>query len=186
MSYDVNDVAVAGSRKLTQLDFIANNLANISTNGFKSEHLYYAIKGREAQEGARSDLGRTSTFVDFTQGTVQRTGNPLDAAIEGDGFFAPALANLPGTTYAPHPRYRWLSVADRHVTPEFVGLAPGFVGLYQVNFAVPGDLEPGDYIVRVESGECTGISPIGFGSCVGGEVPRATAASNPVLIAVGQ
>lgn len=88
MSYDVNDVAVAGARKLTQLDFIANNLANISTNGFKSEHLYYAIKGREAQEGARSDLGRTSTTIDFTQGTVQRTGNPLDVAVEGDGFFA--------------------------------------------------------------------------------------------------
>lgn len=88
MSYDVNDVAVAGARKLTQLDFIANNLANISTNGFKSEHLYYAIKGRQAQEGARSDLGRTSTTIDFAQGTLQRTGNLLDMAIEGDGFFA--------------------------------------------------------------------------------------------------
>lgn len=101
-------------------------------------------------------------------------------------FDPPAVANRSGTTYAPHPRYRWLSVADRHVTPEFVGLTPGFVGLYQVNFTIPADLAPGDHIIRMESGECTGISPIGFGSCVGGEVPRATAASNPVLIAVGQ
>ncbi|MEN6332260.1 MAG: flagellar hook-basal body protein [Smithella sp.] len=97
MGYNINEVAVAGARKLTQLDFIANNLANASTTGFKSEHLYYAMKGREAQEGARSDLGMTSTGIDFAQGTLLATGNPLDAAIEGDGFFA--IEQNDGTTY---------------------------------------------------------------------------------------
>ncbi len=97
MGYNINEVAVAGARKLTQLDFIANNLANASTTGFKSEHLYYSMKGREAQEGARSDLGMTSTGIDFAQGTLLSTGNPLDAAIEGDGFFAVEQNN--GTTY---------------------------------------------------------------------------------------
>ena len=57
MSYDINDVAIAGARKLTQLDFVANNVANASTPGFKSEHLYYAMKGRAAQENSRIDLG---------------------------------------------------------------------------------------------------------------------------------
>ena len=88
MGYNINEVAVAGARKLTQLDFIANNLANASTSGFKSEHLYYAMTGRDAQEGARSDLGATSTGIDFAQGTLLATGNRLDAGIEGDGFFA--------------------------------------------------------------------------------------------------
>jgi flagellar basal-body rod protein FlgF len=87
MGYDLNDIAIAGSRKLTQLDFIANNIANISTNGFKSEHLYYVMKGKPAQEAARTDLGLTSIVIDFAQGTLQSTGNPLDVAIEGDGFF---------------------------------------------------------------------------------------------------
>jgi flagellar basal-body rod protein FlgF len=87
MRYDVNDVAIAGARKLTQLDFVANNVANASTPGFKSEHLYYAMKGRAAQENSRVDLGPTSTKIDFAQGTLNRTGNKFDLAIEGDGFF---------------------------------------------------------------------------------------------------
>jgi flagellar basal-body rod protein FlgF len=97
MGYDISEVAVAGARKLTQLDFIANNLANTSTTGFKSEHLYYALLGKQAQEGARSEFGATSTIIDFAQGTIQHTGNPLDVAIEGDGFFAIEQKN--GTTY---------------------------------------------------------------------------------------
>jgi flagellar basal-body rod protein FlgF len=96
MGYNINEVAAAGARKLTQLDFIANNLANTSTTGFKSEHLYYAMKGKEAQEGASADLGMTSTGIDFAQGTLQATGNQLDVAIEGNGFFA--IQQNDGTT----------------------------------------------------------------------------------------
>ncbi len=87
MLYDVNDVAIAGARKLTQLDFVANNVANSSTPGFKSEHLYYAMKGRAAQENSLVDLGQTATTIDFSQGTLNRTGNKFDLAIEGGGFF---------------------------------------------------------------------------------------------------
>ncbi|HQL01341.1 MAG TPA: flagellar basal-body rod protein FlgF [Smithellaceae bacterium] len=87
MRYDVTDVALAGARKLTQLDFVANNLANASTTGFKSEHLYYAMTGRSAQEGASLELGPTSTKIDFAQGTLMVTGNTFDLGIEGEGFF---------------------------------------------------------------------------------------------------
>jgi len=87
MLYDVTDVARAGARKLTQLDFITNNIANASTSGFKSEHLYYAMKGRNAQEGALTDLGPTVSKMDYSQGTLRVTGNTFDLAIEGDGFF---------------------------------------------------------------------------------------------------
>jgi flagellar basal-body rod protein FlgF len=87
MRYDVNYVGIAGARKLTQLDFVANNVANASTPGFKSEHLYYAMKGKAAQENSRIDLGPTATSIDFAQGTLNRTGNKFDLSIEGDGFF---------------------------------------------------------------------------------------------------
>ncbi len=97
MNFDLSQIAVAGSRKLTQLDFIANNIANISTTGFKAEHLYYAMKGKSAQESARTDLGITSVLIDFSQGTLQRSGNPLDVAIEGEGFFA--IEQKDGTAY---------------------------------------------------------------------------------------
>jgi flagellar basal-body rod protein FlgF len=87
MLYDVNDVGIAGARKLTQLDFVANNVANASTPGFKSEHLYYAMKGKAAQENSRVDLGPTSTTIDYAQGTLNKTGNKFDLSIQGDGFF---------------------------------------------------------------------------------------------------
>jgi flagellar basal-body rod protein FlgF len=96
MDYDLSAIATAGASKLTQLDFIANNLANISTTGFKAEHLYSAMKERQSQESARSALGITSITRDLAQGTLQTTGNPLDAAIEGDGFFA--IGQNDGTT----------------------------------------------------------------------------------------
>lgn len=87
MFYDVTDVARAGARKLTQLDFVTNNLANAATNGFKAEHLYYAMKGKPAQEGALPALGNTVSRMDFSQGTLRVTGNSLDLAVEGDGYF---------------------------------------------------------------------------------------------------
>ncbi len=97
MGYDISDIAIAGSRKLTQLDFLSNNLANASTTGFKSEHLYYAMKEKQAQETSPSGLGPTSIVMDFAQGTLQHTGNPLDVAIEGEGFFT--IDQKDGTTY---------------------------------------------------------------------------------------
>lgn len=87
MLYDVTDVGRAGARKLTQLDFVTNNIANASTSGFKSEHLYYAMKGKNAQEGAMINLGSTVSKMDFSQGTLKVTGNTFDVAIEGEGFF---------------------------------------------------------------------------------------------------
>ena len=87
MKYDVTDMGRAGARKLTQLDFVSNNLANSATSGFKAEHLYYAMKGKQAQEGAMMELGPTVTKMDFSQGTLKLTGNTLDLAIEGEGFF---------------------------------------------------------------------------------------------------
>lgn len=87
MRYDISEIARAGSRKLTQLDFVTNNIANASTTGFKAEHLYYAMKGKQIQEGASMDLGPTVSKVDLAQGTLGITGNALDMAIEGDGFF---------------------------------------------------------------------------------------------------
>lgn len=97
MLYDVTDMGRAGARKLTQLDFVANNIANASTTGFKSEHLYYAMKGKQVQEGALMELGPTVSKMDFSQGTLRVTGNTLDMGIEGNGFFT--IQTKKGTAY---------------------------------------------------------------------------------------
>lgn len=85
------------------IDVMANNLANVNTTGFKRsraefEDLIYQtmqIPGAQTATGGRVPTGmqvglgvRPSTVhKEFTQGDYQNTGNPLDMAIEGDGFF---------------------------------------------------------------------------------------------------
>jgi flagellar basal-body rod protein FlgG len=86
-----------------QLDVISNNLANSSTNGFKRAHavfedlMYQNLRqaGSSTSEqsqlptGLQVGLGvRTvSTTRSFTQGSLQQSGNNLDVAIQGNGFF---------------------------------------------------------------------------------------------------
>jgi flagellar basal-body rod protein FlgG len=86
-----------------QIDVMSNNLANVSTVGFKKsraefEDLTYqtqhvagtqTIEGNLIPTGLQVGLGVRPTTVHkfFTQGDFQNTGNPLDLAIEGDGFF---------------------------------------------------------------------------------------------------
>ncbi len=80
---------------------IANNIANASTTGYKSDEASFGQRLTEARargEAARGagavqeDLtgGLALSGVEFsrTQGTLNPTGNPLDLALRGDGFFA--------------------------------------------------------------------------------------------------
>ncbi|WP_180682466.1 flagellar basal-body rod protein FlgG [Tepidicella baoligensis] len=87
----------------TQLDVISHNLANVSTAGFKrgtaifEDLIYQNLRqvGAETAEqtelptGLQIGLGvRTvATARTYTQGSLQQTGNTLDVAINGDGFF---------------------------------------------------------------------------------------------------
>lgn len=95
-----------------QIDIIANNLANVSTNGFKqgrgifADLLYQTLRQPGAQssqttqipDGLQIGLGviPVSTGRIFTQGSLQQTGNTLDLAIDGAGFFQVLLPD--GTT----------------------------------------------------------------------------------------
>src|SRR5574344_2209788 len=94
--------AVNGMQSLLdQNDSTANNIANINTVGFKRERLTFkdiydnsiVDKSRDGSDTQRT-LGQLSVgsqvqklTYDFTQGVLNRTGNPFDLAIEGDGFF---------------------------------------------------------------------------------------------------
>lgn len=76
----------------TQLDIVANNLANASTSGFKAEISRFAEA--EVEPAGDSNRPHNVLFVrdvglvrNLDQGAVLRTENPLDLAIEGDGFF---------------------------------------------------------------------------------------------------
>jgi flagellar basal-body rod protein FlgF len=82
-------VATAGAVAQSQaLDATANNIANATTAGFHGDRVTF----REALTAARSpdiaSVGAGTTRVDLAPGALQPTENPLDLALEGDGYFA--------------------------------------------------------------------------------------------------
>jgi flagellar basal-body rod protein FlgF/flagellar basal-body rod protein FlgG len=93
--------AMTGLLARTQaLDTAAANLANAQTTGYRAEREYFrsALFGPEAES---SQVGQAvnrygllgGDRLSMAQGPFQRTGNPLDLAIEGDGFFAVGTAH---------------------------------------------------------------------------------------------
>ena len=96
----------------TSLDVIANNLANVSTNGFKrarpvfEDLLYQTLRQPGAQSSQSTQIPSglqlgtgvqpISTARIHTQGSLQQTGNDLDVAINGAGFLQILLPD--GTT----------------------------------------------------------------------------------------
>lgn len=99
MNYGLNLAASGALTSLYRMDVLANNLANMSTPGFKPD--LPAIQQRNPERiednlslpsnkllerlggGVFAAANRTS----FEQGPLARTGNPLDLAVEGPGFF---------------------------------------------------------------------------------------------------
>jgi flagellar hook protein FlgE len=79
-----------------QLETISNNVANLNTAGFKGANAQFSAlfsAGGESigtgQAGTHNGAGLATlpTVVDFSQGQINQTGNDLDVAIDGNGFF---------------------------------------------------------------------------------------------------
>ncbi|MGB0683140.1 MAG: flagellar basal-body rod protein FlgF [Magnetovibrionaceae bacterium] len=77
-----------------KMDLIANNLANMNTTGFKGEKMMF-VEHLERSKGGETVFGDKVAYVrdvasvrDTTEGPFKQTGNPLDLAIDGDGYFA--------------------------------------------------------------------------------------------------
>jgi flagellar basal-body rod protein FlgF len=94
-----NTLLVALSRQMSlerQIDIIANNVANVNTNGFKAnKSLFEEYLNTGAHEDNFQATDRRVSFVqdraayhDFAQGPAEKTSNPLDVAIDGKGFLA--------------------------------------------------------------------------------------------------
>ncbi len=77
-----------------QLDVVANNIANVNTNGFKADQSLFEeylisgahednFVGRDRRVSYVQDRG---TYRDMSQGPVEQTKNPLDVAINGNGY----------------------------------------------------------------------------------------------------
>ncbi len=101
---------------IDRMDVTANNMANANTNGYKRQGVFFRqlIGAEQALERNQMTLkqirnhpftwqnsdcctkrgqlrklqGDISTYTDYSEGPIEQTGNPLDVAISGKGFFA--------------------------------------------------------------------------------------------------
>src|SRR5256884_3651708 len=92
-----NTLLVGLSRQMVlerQMDVVANNVANVNTNGYKADRSMfqeYLASGAHEDNFLASDrrvsyVQDRTTFHDFSQGAAEETKNPLDVAIGGGGF----------------------------------------------------------------------------------------------------
>lgn len=89
-----NSIYVTLSRELAlfrDMDVAANNVANANTTGYNAEHiLFNTYVTKDISQGQRSTLDfatNASTYRDMRNGPIRLTGNDLDVAIQGDGYF---------------------------------------------------------------------------------------------------
>ncbi len=83
-----------------QVERIANNLANANTVGFRKDRAFVEVltEGLDA-ENAPYSTRRMDQWADQEQGSLNQTGNPLDVAISGEGFFVLSDPDTGDTRY---------------------------------------------------------------------------------------
>lgn len=177
---------------------VANNLANVNTNGFKSdrvvfEDLFYTI---EAQPGAQADAVNTlpsgiqlgsgvrvaGTQKVFTEGNIQTTGQPMDLAIVGRGFFQ--VENAQGEIFYTENGQFQLNAEGLMVNAQGLPLLPTIeVPEGSTGFTVGSDgtvtaVLPGDSVPS-ELGQITLVNFTNPGGleALGGNLYRETVAS---------
>jgi flagellar basal-body rod protein FlgF len=121
-----NTLLIGLSRQMAlqrELDVVANNIANLNTTGFKADgNLFeeFLMPVARANEFAGSDrrvsfVQDRATWHDTSQGSVERTGNPLDVAVDGDAFLA--VQTPRGERYTRNGSFQ-LNAAGELVTSE--------------------------------------------------------------------
>ena len=116
----------------TRMDVIANNIANVNTNGFKASRVTFAEIFSQTSQGASAanpgalrggtnptqiGLGTSLASIDriMTQGAAQRTDNPFDLMVQGEGFFI--VSDAGGTFFTRAGAFR-LDEAGNLVNPD--------------------------------------------------------------------
>ncbi len=87
---------------MRELNTIANNIANVSTSGYRRESVIFAehVKAMDGADPSLSIATMNHRYVDFSAGQIDGSDNPLDMAIEGDGFFLVESPDGPRLTRA--------------------------------------------------------------------------------------
>ena len=95
-----------------QIDVIANNLANVNTAGYRAQHMRFAehtmpgatMVGMSGKDAALSYVRDAGALNDMTAGAVRHTGNALDLALDGRGWFV--IETPDGARYSRNGAFR--------------------------------------------------------------------------------
>jgi flagellar basal-body rod protein FlgF len=135
-------VAYAGlASRMQALDIVASNLANASTSGFKAQTSFYQALTAAQSDDVLSPLNQAvnkfgmlgGSVVDLRSGSLETSGNDLDLAIEGTGFFS-VQANA-GVRYTRNGGFR-LNAA-RQITTQDGNLVLAEQGTVNVPITLP-------------------------------------------------
>jgi uncharacterized protein (TIGR03437 family) len=170
-------------------------IVTASQNGFQATQNAYV------RRNVGADLFFTPDFVGIMQhGADYSLVTRANPAIPGEAvvLYAAALPQtnppVPDGAAAPYsplavvPQYATpialrevdVDLDSQSVHPFFVGLVPGQVGLYQLNFWVPETIAPGDHSLKIVLATCFAIHGA---ECT---VPTSFAASNPIVFPAGK
>jgi flagellar basal-body rod protein FlgF len=112
-------IAASGLRsRMESLDLLANNMANASTGGYKADREFYSLYTSTEAEDAGSSTTMPvvqQPWIDLSQGPIANTGNSLDLALSGKGFFSISGPN--GTLYTRNGGFH-LSASGQLVTTD--------------------------------------------------------------------
>jgi flagellar basal-body rod protein FlgG len=111
MQSAVYNAVFGGTTQAVRMDMIANNLANANTTGYKKDKMSFVNVFQEHASDLcdpnrtlngelpwpeRVNVSQTrvgTVKIDYSQGAMKQTGNPLDLAIEGEGLFKVSTPN---------------------------------------------------------------------------------------------
>ena len=133
---------------MREMQAVANNIANVSTTGFRREGVIFSEYVKRVGDAPSLSMARASARnIDLSQGDLARTGGAFDFAIQGEGFF---LIETPQGERLSRAGHFTPNAEGDLVNPDGyrlldAGGAPVFVppGASQVSLALDGTLSAG-------------------------------------------
>ncbi|HTV37406.1 MAG TPA: flagellar basal-body rod protein FlgF [Xanthobacteraceae bacterium] len=163
-----NSLLVGLSRQMAlshELDIVANNIANINTTGYKADNalfVQYLMPKASDDDFTGSDrrvsfVQDRASWIDFAPGSIQKTGSPLDVAIDGDAYLE--VQTPRGVRYTRNGALQ-INATGQLVTTE---------GYQVLGDSGPITFQPNDHdviispsgIITVREGNSAGDSPRG-------------------------
>lgn len=94
MGFGINSSIAGATNREIELEVLANNIANVQTTGYKETRISFGSELNKEEETADNLVQKAAQYgkkvqqaYNWDKGSIYRTENPLDIAIQSDGFF---------------------------------------------------------------------------------------------------